>query len=107
MEEIVFLMRKDRLKLVRLLRHLSLKDNAPNLGSLTGMTAAEEHSVLYGHEGQEVGMPSHQDVGTKTKRIKICFDFLSSIDQNGELLSAFSEDSFDEIKHKRNLVRIN
>lgn len=93
---------------MRLLRHLSLKDTASNLGSLAGITTLDQ-SALFGHDGAMHGMQKadHQEPGAKTKRIKICYDFLSSIDHSGQLTAAFSEDCFDDIKYKRNLVSIN
>ena len=40
-----------------------------------------------------------------TKRLKLCLDFLESIDQTGELDRYLQEDQFfDELKHNRMLV---
>ena len=38
------------------------------------------------------------------KRRKLCYDFLSMIDQTGELTGLFEDDSVDDVKHERLLV---
>ena len=88
LEDIVFLMRKDKVTLVRLLRHFSFKDAVPSL-----------HTTMNQEPTQQ-----QQAEPTKSKRVKICVDFLNRIDSSGELISSFTEDFVDEIKHNRNLV---
>ena len=41
-----------------------------------------------------------------SKRRKLCYDFLSTIDQTGELTDLFDDDGTDDIKHERLLVCI-
>lgn len=58
------------------------------------------HPLLLQHQHQQQQPPP-------TKRLKICMDFLrSTLDQSGQLIRAFSDEFFDEIKHKRALVSI-
>lgn len=57
------------------------------------------------HHHQEDQRHLHQLQQQPTKRLKICMDFLrSTLDQSGQLIRAFSDEFFDEIKHKRALV---
>ena len=78
LEDCIFVLRKNKVKLARLLRALSIKDMR----------------VVDGDELAEKGK----------KRVKLCYDFLAKIDQTGQLLNAFDEDFFDEIKHERNMA---
>ncbi|ESO93279.1 hypothetical protein LOTGIDRAFT_119719 [Lottia gigantea] len=84
-EDIVFLMRKDKVKLRRLLRYMKVKDTKAMLLRSVGT-----------EDNEEIAQP----VPTY-KRRKVCYDFLSSIDQTGELVALFDDESVDEIKHER------
>lgn len=86
-EDLLFLMRKDKVKLRRLLRYMDLKD----LKSLAMKGIDEEDAI---EQGDKSGVPMK-------RRRKQCYDFLSSIDQTGELMALFDDDGTDEIKHER------
>lgn len=106
LEEILFLLRKNKVMLVRLLRHLSFKDALPSTGGMIQpATLAGDELLQPVGLAAELSQTSADMKPQQTKRVKLCYDFLTSIDQTGELVSAFSEDFFDEIKHQRNLVR--
>lgn len=83
-EEILFLMRKDRIKLNRLLNYLAVKD-------FHSSVATQLSNNPIDHCSGEV--PS--------KRKQICMNFLETIDTTGELTSKIQP--FDAIKHERNL----
>ncbi|RWS14968.1 transcription initiation protein SPT3-like protein [Dinothrombium tinctorium] len=100
LEDILFLMRKDKVKLVRLFRYLSIKDMKATLLRGTGI---EDESVEDCGSNCEASIQPLEAKPQQTKRVKLCYDFLSSIDQTGELLSVFDDDFFDEIKYRRNL----
>lgn len=102
LEDILFLMRKNKVKLARLFKYLAIKDMRPacartNIGD-------QDDSVEGLKNNLDNSLGSIDPKLQSTKRVKLCYDFLSSIDQTGDLLSAFDEDFFDEIKHERNLV---
>lgn len=88
-EEILFLMRKDKRKLVRLIRHLKFRDATPAAG----------------HAVDDLFASEPPDVKPSLQRVQICRDFLATIDTNGDLLTVFDDEFFDEIKHERNMVR--
>ncbi|CAH1799772.1 unnamed protein product [Owenia fusiformis] len=85
-EDFLFLLRKDKVKLRRLIRYMDLKDLRTSL-----VKPGEEEDV----QEQGEGRPPIR------KRKKLCFDFINSIDQTGELLSVFEDSGVDEIKHQR------
>lgn len=63
------------------------------------------HQHTHHHHQEEQRQHLHQLQQQPTKRLKICMDFLrSTLDQSGQLIRAFSDEFFDEIKHKRALV---
>ncbi|XP_066929988.1 transcription initiation protein SPT3 homolog [Clytia hemisphaerica] len=88
-DDILFLMRNNKTKLRRMIRYLRLKD----LKSKTVKpTSPEDEDVLESISGDT----SKADSG---KRLKLAYDFISSIDSSGELLALFEEDDvIDEIK---------
>lgn len=96
-------MRKDKVKLARLLRYLSIKDLKGKTSKYNQDDNPDDIQSSDLPQLESKYQPSNQP---QSKRIKLCYDFISSIDQTGELLSAFNEDFFDEIRHQRNLVII-
>ncbi|XP_041351800.1 transcription initiation protein SPT3 homolog [Gigantopelta aegis] len=94
MEDFLFLLRKDKVKLLRLLQYMEVKDLKTS--ALKGVDE-EQESTEQVTAGEKTVQPTR-------KRRKICYDFLSSIDGTGELLALFDEDRVDHIKHER-LVR--
>lgn len=88
-EDILFLIRRDKVKLSRLLRYMCMKDLRASIQRSASVD--EEDSV-----DSADGKPSQG-----RKRRKVCHDFLSSIDQTGELLALFNDEVEDEVKHER------
>ncbi|XP_066281586.1 transcription initiation protein SPT3 homolog isoform X3 [Branchiostoma lanceolatum] len=86
-EDIIFIMRRDKKKLRRLLRYLDFKDLKQKVVKGSGLEEGEA-------EAEDVKQPV-------AKRRKLCYDFLSAIDQTGELLSLFEDDEIDEVKQER------
>ncbi|XP_070569153.1 transcription initiation protein SPT3 homolog isoform X2 [Ptychodera flava] len=91
LEDFLFLMRRDRDKLKRLLRFLSMKDLKSKLNKAT----AADDEDMYAEAAGDI-KPS------VSKRRKISYEFLNTIDQTGELVALFEEeDQLDEIKQER------
>ncbi|XP_073938126.1 transcription initiation protein SPT3 homolog isoform X10 [Castor canadensis] len=86
-EDLLFLMRKDKKKLRRLLKYMFIRDYKSKI-----VKGIDEEDLL---EDKLSG-------GSNTnKRQKIAQDFLTSIDQTGELLAMFEDDEIDEVKQER------
>lgn len=90
-EDILFLMRKDKVKLKRLLHYYEVRD----LKNTFKSAGANEDPLK--HEAA-LGKPV---IG---KNRQMCYDFLATIDQTGELLALFDDKETDIVKHER-LVR--
>ncbi|XP_062972013.1 transcription initiation protein SPT3 homolog isoform X2 [Elgaria multicarinata webbii] len=84
-EDLIFLMRKDKKKLRRLLKYMFFRDYKSKV-----VKGIEEDDLL------EDKLSS-----TTNKRQKIAQDFLISIDQTGELLALFEDDEIDDVKQER------
>ncbi|XP_048362738.1 transcription initiation protein SPT3 homolog [Sphaerodactylus townsendi] len=85
-EDLLFLMRKDKKKLKRLLKYMFFRDYKSKI-----VKGIEEEDLLEDKLGS----------GSINKRQKIAQDFLISIDQTGELLSLFEDDEVDDVKQER------
>ena len=85
-EDILFLLRKDKSKLVRLINHLYVKDIRQ---TLRDSTASNEYRNYDSARSQT------------TRRVKICYDYLSQLDEFGEYKKVFNQALFDEIKNQR------
>lgn len=101
LEDILFLMRKDKVKLSRLLQYLCLKDLKNN--ALKGATASASEDESAQPSAELTASETKAGHGVKGKRRKLCEDFLGSIDQTGELTSLLDEEVFDEMKRDREL----
>ncbi|XP_072860499.1 transcription initiation protein SPT3 homolog isoform X5 [Pogona vitticeps] len=84
-EDLIFLMRKDKKKLRRLLKYMFFRDYKSKI-----VKGIEEDDLL------EDKLSS-----STNKRQKIAQDFLISIDQTGELLALFEDDEIDDVKQER------
>lgn len=149
LEDFLFLLRKDKVKLCRLLRHFSLKDmrnrmsseqwtddQTPTLDETVSSLDAgctmdfDEEELLNAlileqkssqpqdsfystaiatsavQQPSDPNSPSGKAAFPQpAKRLKLCLDFLASIDQTGELDRYLQEDQFfDELKHNRMMV---
>uniref|UniRef100_A0A8C5N3E9 Transcription initiation protein SPT3 homolog n=1 Tax=Gouania willdenowi TaxID=441366 RepID=A0A8C5N3E9_GOUWI len=90
-EDILFLMRRDKRKLVRLLKYLQFRDyKAKVLKSLD-----EEESPL------EDRGAAGSNVGGVPRRQRLAQDFLTWMDQTGELLSLAERQEVDVVKQER------
>ncbi|XP_073442628.1 transcription initiation protein SPT3 homolog isoform X3 [Dendrobates tinctorius] len=85
-EDILFLMRRDKKKLKRLLKYMVFRDY--------------KSKVLKGidEDDLEEKMAANSNAN---KRQKLAQDFLNSIDQTGELLALMEDDEVDEVKQER------
>ncbi|XP_014668360.1 PREDICTED: transcription initiation protein SPT3 homolog isoform X2 [Priapulus caudatus] len=92
-EDIIFLLRKNKVKLQRLIQHLAVKDLK---------SAALKGTSLEGEDDLKSDVKSIA-AGVKKNKRQICYEFLSSIDNTGELLELFVEDEFDAVKQSRNI----
>lgn len=90
-EDILFLMRKDKVKLARLLRYMDMKD----------LKASIHRSCSVDDEEAADHAAESKPAQTQGKRRKVCYEFLSSIDQTGELLDLFEEEPQDDVKYER------
>ncbi|CAG0879592.1 unnamed protein product [Darwinula stevensoni] len=79
LEDILFLLRRDKAKLKRLLQVFARKDQLGNL---------------------KVSLADDLEGGNKS-RVAFALQFLNSIDSSGQLSSANHEDIFDEVKNER------
>uniref|UniRef100_A0A5F8GUP8 SPT3 homolog, SAGA and STAGA complex component n=1 Tax=Monodelphis domestica TaxID=13616 RepID=A0A5F8GUP8_MONDO len=86
-EDLLFLMRKDKKKLKRLLKYMFFRDYKSKI-----VKGIEEDDLL------EDKFSSSSNVN---KRQKVAQDFLHSIDQTGELLAMFEDDEIDDVKQER------
>ncbi|XP_049273100.1 transcription initiation protein SPT3 homolog isoform X2 [Rhipicephalus sanguineus] len=101
-EDILFLMRKDKFKLGRLVRYLELKSLQGYIYSKLP-TDDEEASTASLASVESALADVKPEGGPQFKRTKICREFISFIDQTGELEDAFNESAFDEVKHEREM----
>lgn len=86
-EEILFLLRKEKSKLVRLINHLYVKDIKSSIND--GTTNPVELRMYDVTRSQQ------------SRRVKICYDYLSQLDEFGEYKKVFNQALFDEIKNQR------
>lgn len=85
-EDILFLLRKDKSKLVRLINHLYVKDI----------------KASFNNDGNSQADIKVFDMSrSQTRRVKICYDYLSQLDEFGEYKKVFNQALFDEIKNQR------
>ncbi|XP_065293808.2 transcription initiation protein SPT3 homolog isoform X4 [Dermacentor albipictus] len=101
-EDILFLMRKDKVKLSRLVRYLELKSMQGYIYSKLP-TDDEEATAAALASAESAVADVKLEGAPQFKRTKICRDFISFIDQTGELADVFSESIFDEVKHEREM----
>lgn len=85
-EDIIFLMRKDKKKLQRLLKYMQFRDYKSKILK----TIDDEESL-----------DSDKYSSSVNKRQRLAQDFLSVIDQTGEFLSLVEEEEVDEVKQER------
>ncbi|KAG3289571.1 hypothetical protein H1C71_025866 [Ictidomys tridecemlineatus] len=86
-EDLLFLMRKDKKKLRRLLKYMFIRDY--------------KSKIVKGIDEDDLLEDKLSGNSNTNKRQKIAQDFLNSIDQTGELLAMFEDDEIDEVKQER------
>ncbi|XP_012579254.1 PREDICTED: transcription initiation protein SPT3 homolog isoform X2 [Condylura cristata] len=86
-EDLLFLMRKDKKKLRRLLKYMFFRDY--------------KSKIVKGIDEDDLLEDKLSGSSNANKRQKIAQDFLNSIDQTGELLAMFEDDEVDEVKQER------
>ncbi|XP_060128320.1 transcription initiation protein SPT3 homolog isoform X2 [Zootoca vivipara] len=86
-EDLIFLMRKDKKKLRRLLKYMFFRDY--------------KSKVVKGIEEDDLLEDRLSSSSSTNKRQKIAQDFLISIDQTGELLGLLEDDEIDDVKLER------
>ncbi|XP_026539511.1 transcription initiation protein SPT3 homolog isoform X1 [Notechis scutatus] len=84
-EDLIFLMRKDKKKLRRLLKYMFFRDYKSKV-----VKGIDEDDLL-----------EDKFSSNTNKRQKTAQDFLISIDQTGELLALFEDDEIDDVKQER------
>ncbi|NP_001087409.2 SPT3 homolog, SAGA and STAGA complex component L homeolog isoform X1 [Xenopus laevis] len=85
-EDLLFLMRRDKKKLRRLLKYMVFRDY--------------KSKILKGIEEDDVEEKFNSN-NNSNKRQKLAQDFLISIDQTGELLALMEDDEVDDVKQER------
>lgn len=99
-EDVLFLMRKDKAKLGRLIRYMELKCFQSSVLSKT--PSDDEASAVADLVTPETANGDTKSATTPlVKRTKLCRDFVTSIDQTGELIALFADSLFDEVKKER------
>lgn len=83
-EDILFLLRKDKSKLVRLINHLYVKDIKQTF-----------------NDGNTTDVKAFDATKSQTRRVKICYDYMCQLDEFGEYKKVFNQALFDEIKNQR------
>ncbi|XP_036171939.1 transcription initiation protein SPT3 homolog isoform X2 [Myotis myotis] len=86
-EDLLFLMRKDKKKLRRLLKYMFFRDY--------------KSKIVKGIDEDDLLEDKLSGSNNANKRQKTAQDFLNSIDQTGELLAMLEDDEIDEVKQER------
>lgn len=97
-EELLFVLRKDRVKLSRLINYITIRDVKLSSTKQNASDAAADNEEAEGTSTDHVGVSN-----VKKNLRRTCQEFLQSIDQTGELNSIFEGNVFDAVKHERNL----
>uniref|UniRef100_A0A665UNW5 SPT3 homolog, SAGA and STAGA complex component n=1 Tax=Echeneis naucrates TaxID=173247 RepID=A0A665UNW5_ECHNA len=92
-EDILFLMRRDKRKVARLLKYLQFRDYKSKL-----LKSLEEEEIS--QETDRWGAPTGATGGNQ-RRQRLAQDFLAWMDQTGELLSLSDRQDVDPVKQER------
>ncbi|XP_022528756.1 transcription initiation protein SPT3 homolog isoform X2 [Astyanax mexicanus] len=87
-EDIIFLMRKDKKKMRRLLKYMQFRDFKSKL-----MKTVDDEDPL--------DPDKYSSSSSVNKRQRLAQDFLGSIDQTGEFLALLEDEEVDEVKQER------
>lgn len=99
-EDILFLLRKDKSKMVRLINHLYVKDIKSSINDGTS-NPAELRLLDPSNTSATRSQPQQHQQQQQSRRVKICYDYLSQFDEFGEYKKVFNQALFDEIKNQR------
>ncbi|XP_042863253.1 transcription initiation protein SPT3 homolog isoform X1 [Penaeus japonicus] len=88
-EDILFIMRKDPVKLQRIVHYMGVRDLYQRARTSTSGSSVSELQELSGEGGGEIS------------RKKICTNFLQSIDQTGQYEPLYSSSIHDPVKNER------
>ncbi|KAM7307064.1 transcription initiation protein SPT3 homolog isoform X2 [Ixodes scapularis] len=89
-------------KLHRLINYMEVKSFQGTLA--TNVSGEEDIATATAFISPDTGPEDAKPCGTpRPKRTKLCRDFVTSIDQTGELAAALQDSIFDEVKHERYL----
>ncbi|XP_042122144.1 transcription initiation protein SPT3 homolog isoform X2 [Peromyscus maniculatus bairdii] len=86
-EDLLFLMRKDKKKLRRLLKYMFIRDY--------------KSKIIKGLDEDDLLEEKLSGSSSTNKRQKIAQDLINSIDQTGELLAMFEDNELDDVKQER------
>ncbi|XP_076771368.1 transcription initiation protein SPT3 homolog isoform X1 [Arvicanthis niloticus] len=86
-EDLLFLMRKDKKKLRRLLKYMFIRDY--------------KSKIIKGIDEDDLLEEKLSGSSGTNKRQKIAQDLINSIDQTGELLAMFEDNELDDVKQER------
>ncbi|XP_056419905.1 transcription initiation protein SPT3 homolog isoform X3 [Hyla sarda] len=98
-EDLLFLMRRDKKKLKRLLKYMVFRDYKSKV-----LKGTEEDDLEVTYYSSSSGGGTHEKLAANNnanKRQKLAQDFLNSIDQTGELLALMEDEEIDEVKQER------
>jgi len=96
-EEILFLLRKNKIKTQRLVKYLSMKDM---IGACNANDQPPSGSAA--NQDEPTPLETDIDVGQNSgKRSKMCRDFFSSLDQTGELCAVVNTEASDPDREER------
>ena len=101
LEDVIFLMRRDKSKLARLIKALKVSDSKNEAKGWLKQGLEDDDIETTVCSIDEMTNETQEKL--QTKRVKLCYDFISSIDSTGSLLEIFNDDYFDSVKHERNL----
>lgn len=87
-EDVLFLLRKDKSKLVRLINHLYVKDIKTSVNDGNSNPA-------------EIRMYDSTRSQPQSRRVRVCYEYLSQLDEFNEYKKVFNQALFDEIKNQR------
>jgi len=93
-DDILFLLRRNKEKLRRVIRYLDFRDSKVR----TAKSASQDEDEVLEASVGEAGKSDN-------KRLKLAYDFISSIDNTGELMELFDQDGYVDQARKERLER--
>lgn len=100
-EDILFLMRRDKRKVARLLKYLQFRDYKSKLLKAVEEEETQQDTEKWGAAGAAGGVAAGGVAGGNQRRQRLAQDFLVWMDQTGELLSLADRQEVDPVKQER------